>query len=39
MSFVYAEKVDEVIAIYSDTKITLGQNGGAAFSPQMQKVD
>ena len=36
MSFVYAEKIDEVIAIYCDTKITSGQKGGVLFSPQMQ---
>ena len=38
MSFVYAEKVKEVIAIYCDTKITPGQKGGALFSPQMQEL-
>ena len=38
MSFVYAEKVDEVITIYCDTKITPGQQGGALFSPPMQEL-
>ena len=35
---VYAEKLDEVIFIYCDTKITHGQKGGALFSPQMQEL-
>ena len=38
MSFVYVEKVDEVISIYCDTKITTCQKDGALFSPQMQEL-
>lgn len=38
MSFIYAEKIENVISIYCDTKITSGQKGGALFSPQMQKL-
>lgn len=38
MSFVYAEKVGQSIAIYCDTKITPVQNEPSMFSPKMQRL-
>lgn len=38
MSFIYAEKIEETIAIYCDTKITTSQKGGSLFSQYMQKM-
>ena len=38
MSFVYAEKVDQSIDIYCDTKITPISSEGALFNPKMQKL-
>lgn len=38
MSFVYAEKSDQSIEIYCDTKITPGTAKGALFSPKMQQL-
>lgn len=38
MSFVYAEKVSQSIAIFCDTKITTAQNKPSLFSPKMLRL-